>query len=149
MESSSGLFSKQALITHWDKVAELYDSALPMVPPEIISFIQKEFDIDRSSRILDMGCGTGWLTSALGRYSDFVEGVDLSKEMLNIAAKRYPHLPIKWIHSPIEEFNIAKESYELISSFESFHYFKYWNPYQTMRAGTCPGWLSSSGVGDI
>ena len=41
-----------------------------------------------SSKVLDMGCGAGFLTHELASAGHAVTGVDLSEESLNIARKR-------------------------------------------------------------
>lgn len=47
-----------------------------------VDFIEKEIDFNRSSRILDIGCGTGRHTIELARRGYSVTGVDLSASML-------------------------------------------------------------------
>ncbi|MCP3981383.1 MAG: methyltransferase domain-containing protein [bacterium] len=42
-------------------------------------------------RILDFGCGRGWLSNALSRYGD-VTGIDLSDEAVRRAAREHPHV---------------------------------------------------------
>src|SRR5260370_28306922 len=61
----------------------------------------------KAPRILDLGCGNGWLTSILSRFGDAV-GVDLSAAS---ATRRYPHLTFyeadltRW-HPSIERFDL-------------------------------------------
>jgi len=45
--------------------------------------------LPKSYRVLDVPCGTGRLLQPLIRHFAFVQGVDLSSEMLNIARSRY------------------------------------------------------------
>jgi len=47
---------------------------------------------DPSQRVLDIGCGTGVLTSALSARAGEVVGIDLSEEMLARARAAYPAL---------------------------------------------------------
>ena len=41
-------------------------------------------------RMLELGCGTGWLTSILGAFGP-ATGVDFSERAINMASKRYPN----------------------------------------------------------
>jgi trans-aconitate methyltransferase len=72
----------------------------------------------KSPRILDLGCGTGWLTSILSHFGGAV-GVDLS---VASATRRYPHLTFyeadltSW-HPSIERFDVIV-SQEVIEHIE-------------------------------
>jgi len=43
-------------------------------------------------KVLDLGCGTGELTSKIAKFSDEVIGLDSSVEMVNLARKTYPEI---------------------------------------------------------
>ena len=45
-----------------------------------------------NERILDLGCGTGYLTNIIAGYGAEVNGIDSSKEMIDKAKKEYPNL---------------------------------------------------------
>ncbi len=47
-----------------------------------VDFIEKEIDFDRSTKILDIGCGTGRHSIELARRGYSVTGIDLSESML-------------------------------------------------------------------
>ncbi len=72
----------------------------------------------KAPRILDLGCGNGWLTSILSHFGDAV-GVDLSAAS---ATRRYPHLTFyeadltRW-HPSIERFDVIT-SQEVIEHIE-------------------------------
>ena len=40
------------------------------------------------SRVLDVGCGPGWISHYLGKFGIRVVGIDISQELLDIAARR-------------------------------------------------------------
>lgn len=58
----------------------------------IVAHVEKiRADFGRQLRILDLGCGKGWLTAILSKYGA-VLGVDLS---IDVAKKLYPHLEFR------------------------------------------------------
>jgi ubiquinone/menaquinone biosynthesis C-methylase UbiE len=43
-------------------------------------------------RVLDLGCGTGWPLERMGvSESDFITGVDINADRLNVARQRFPN----------------------------------------------------------
>lgn len=70
--------------------AETYDThledGLNYLSPQIMGHVFAEYVPDRSSKILDIGCGTGLMGIALSNhgYTDF-DGLDLSPEMIEQA----------------------------------------------------------------
>lgn len=71
--------------------------------------------------VLDLACGTGQFAEAMkGRYGA-ITGVDISQEMLKIAAQR--KLYKKLINKPIDEFLATnKQKFELIAAIEMLGY---------------------------
>jgi 2-polyprenyl-6-hydroxyphenyl methylase/3-demethylubiquinone-9 3-methyltransferase len=70
--------------------AELSDT-LKLLIPKINTFL-KEFNPNKELKILDLGCGTGYLTNYLSRENYLVVGSDGSKEGYNLAKKNYPNV---------------------------------------------------------
>lgn len=75
----------------FDRYANRFDTHLVgalkyRVPQKIAAAILALFP-DRKLNILDLGCGTGLLGASLGRIDGYFVGVDLSKPMLDEAAK--------------------------------------------------------------
>jgi SAM-dependent methyltransferase len=59
-----------------------------------------------NKRVIDVGCGSGYLTAELARKGSYVLGVDPSKEMIRIAKREYGNLPrLKFINRSIEDFS--------------------------------------------
>ncbi len=69
--------------------ANQYDN-LPFTTGTIgeVDFIESEINHDRTTRILDLGCGTGRHAIELARRGYTVVGVDLSESMLNKARSK-------------------------------------------------------------
>lgn len=56
-------------------------------------------------RILDIGCGTGYLTNLIAASGAFVTGMDSSIDMIAKARNEYPHLPFRLASVTDFDFN--------------------------------------------
>ncbi len=73
-------------MSEWNAV--LYDSKHDFVAEygkRLLEFVPK----NKHQSILDLGCGTGTLTSQLVNYADTIVGVDSSENMIEMAQKQY------------------------------------------------------------
>ncbi len=81
-----------------------------------------------SKTILELGCGTGNHATLLAEEGYELHGVDLSKEMLNIANERLLQYPaelvkkLQFSHGDIREFRVAKKFDVVISLFHVISY---------------------------
>ncbi len=66
----------------YTRFAEYYDTIFP-VDETKVSFLDKHFK--RANELLDLGCATGGYAMALSREGFQVDGIDLSKEMIDLA----------------------------------------------------------------
>jgi 2-polyprenyl-3-methyl-5-hydroxy-6-metoxy-1,4-benzoquinol methylase len=71
-----------------------WETAAPMptagyLLPPILSFLE---DLPVGARILDVGCGNGYLAAQLARKGFSVVGVDSSESGVDIAARTYPEV---------------------------------------------------------
>lgn len=70
----------------YNLIKEYYDDIFPLNNKQV-SFVKYYFK-DFTSKLLEVGCANGKLTNALALYN--ITGIDLEKEFINIAKKRYP-----------------------------------------------------------
>jgi len=72
----------------------------------------------KDKKILDAGCGEGYLSRLLAKQGAFVTGVDFSAEMLAIAQERTkPELGIRYVHGNCEKMDFFDiESFDIIVS---------------------------------
>jgi trans-aconitate 2-methyltransferase len=70
-------------------------------------------------RILDVGCGTGYLTNLIANSGAMVTGMDNSIDMIAKARNEYPHLPFRL--ASVTDFNF-NESYDALFSNAVLHW---------------------------
>jgi trans-aconitate methyltransferase len=99
---------------------ELYDNKLGFVSQfgkgvvELLSPQSRE-------RILDLGCGTGDLSSEISKCGANVVGMDLSANMIDQAKRKYPG--IDFVIGNAEEFSF-EETFKAVFSNASLHWMK-------------------------
>lgn len=77
-----------------------------------------------NKRVLDLGCGFGWHCQyAIDHGASKVEGVDISKKMLQRAKKTTSH-KIIYTCKAMEDIEYPSESFDIVISSLAFHYIK-------------------------
>jgi len=79
---------KQKTMRHYDLQAAIYDVQYAGEQNSKIESILKNMKIDSKDKILDLGCGTGFLFEHVSENSELVVGSDVSKKVLEEAKKR-------------------------------------------------------------
>ncbi len=77
---------KRELKKRYDSTAEIYDERYFEIQLKKFRAIKSE--IENVSRLLELGCGTGFFLEEFSRFSDEVYGVDFSIRMLEKARER-------------------------------------------------------------
>lgn len=110
-------------IKRWDAYADTYSKNHTeqgdlhkeiFLNPVLFSFME---DL-RNKKVLDAGCGEGYLSRILSKFGANVTAVDYSSRMVEIAKERTPNdLLIRYIQANCEDLNILKDkSFDLIVS---------------------------------
>lgn len=77
----------------------------------------------KGKKVLDLGCGAGGFAKyCVDSGAAEVVGVDISKNMIQQAIKENSHEKIKYICSPIEDIELANQTFDLIVSSLAIHY---------------------------
>lgn len=84
---------------------------------KIIDFLK--FNIPKNSSILEIGCGTGFLLNALSPIKGI--GIDFSKEMIDIASEKYPHL--KFINADALNYEL-RDKFDFVIISDTIGYFE-------------------------
>lgn len=98
-------------VSEWDKNAEArhrqISSEIDVSYHKIlIPTIMRMMGDIANKRIIDVGCGSGYLAAKLVTYCSYVLGVDPSKKMVDIAKREYGDLPrLSFVTESIEDFS--------------------------------------------
>lgn len=89
--SSKNIY-KEKTIANFNRIAKDYDTSLEGKQARTIyPFVLKKLDYLAYHSILDVGCGTGAVLSAIAKrkHNDVIlAGIDISPEMIEVAKKR-------------------------------------------------------------
>ncbi len=90
---------------------------------DVLSYIQKSVHVDRNTSILDLGIGTGLLTTYFYKQGASIFGLDFSKQMIHEASKKMPHATL--IYHDLNDAlpkEILKQKYDYILSSYALHH---------------------------
>lgn len=79
---------------------------------------------DPDSTVLDVGCGTGFVTNHLASRYQYVTGVDISQEMLSVARESAP-INVSFVLAPAEKLPFDDNSFDLVTAGAAYHWFDY------------------------
>ena len=82
------------------------------------SFLKKY--INKNSKVLEVGCGTGVFTEVIKKLSNNIIATDISKNMLLEAKKRNPDVEFK--EADIENLPFKDQEFDLVIAINSFSY---------------------------
>lgn len=90
-----------------------------MEQPQLISMLPPL----NKKRVLDIGCGGGGFAAAcLNQGAAKVDGIDVSKNMVELAQQTYTHPNLTFMQAAIEHVEFKSQSYDLITSSLALHY---------------------------
>ncbi len=107
----------------FNKAPSIYDSSRKGYSNKIFSDIIKESKINKKSRILDIGCGSGLSTIPLGKIGYKITGIDTSKNLIDLAkenSKQYKN--INYTLGSFENSKLRKDQFNLLISGQAFHW---------------------------
>jgi SAM-dependent methyltransferase len=87
--------------------AEAYDRENGLTGPEQPFYLGLGREV--GGPVLDLACGTGFLTIPLAEQGLAVTGVDLAPEMLDHARRKAAALPIRWIQADCRTLHLGEQ----------------------------------------
>ncbi len=73
-------------------------------------------------RVLDVGCGDGFLAARLADHGCVVVAIDADAPVLARARARWPSKPIEWIHGDVLTHPFAPASFDVVVSNATLHH---------------------------
>jgi malonyl-CoA O-methyltransferase len=124
------MINKQLLRKHFSRNAVNYDKYAAVqkkMAHELVDFIKpKRSKFSKNIRILDIGCGTGYLTKQLTDLFPLahITAVDIAPGMIELARENFKQKNVTFLCGDIEEMEIG-EKYDLIVSNATFQWFNH------------------------
>jgi ubiquinone/menaquinone biosynthesis C-methylase UbiE len=105
--------------------AEYYAHYRPKYPRELFDFIREGFQLNKNSRVLDLGCGTGNASIPLAPVVGEVIAMDPDSEMIRVGreladAARVRN--VKWLQAGSEDLSPSLGPVRLVVMGQSFHW---------------------------
>jgi len=112
-------------VTAFAGVAEDYQRYRVPYPDEVFDWIVREYGLDRRGRLLDAGCGTGYVCLPLSTWFEDVVAIDPEPGMLHVAA-RLAHerrvTNVQFLRLSAEDLPPAFAPLRLVTFGNSFHW---------------------------
>jgi len=105
--------SEKILESEYDRFAALYDEIFRGQPGDIEFYVS---EAKKVGSVLEIGCGTGRITIPIARAGVSIVGMDISRQMLEIANKKAlaEGLSIPWIQADMRNFIIKRKKFDLV-----------------------------------
>jgi 2-polyprenyl-3-methyl-5-hydroxy-6-metoxy-1,4-benzoquinol methylase len=113
MDSKPSLQAQQSFYdTRWKDCAFVNHAKLERCIAILESIASTKLD---EPDIVELGCGSGWLTAILGSFGP-ATGIELSPVAVTQASARYPH--VKFIQADLSRLDYPQEQFDLVVSHE-------------------------------
>ncbi|WP_237561285.1 class I SAM-dependent methyltransferase [Halostella pelagica] len=107
-----------------------------------IEYLQEKFDLDESSRVLDLGCGAGQITVPIAAFVGKVVGMDPNQAMIREAQTRAAEAGrdnIEWVVGSDSDLDEDLVPVRLTTMGRSFHWMDQERTLERLRSMTEPG----------
>jgi SAM-dependent methyltransferase len=107
----------------FDRVADMYDQFRPGYPEELVDSVIEISGLQKNSRILEIGSGTGKATGLFARRGYAIHCIEPGKNLSAIAARELQEYPL--VTYETARFENAQEhlaEFDLVMSAQAFHW---------------------------
>jgi SAM-dependent methyltransferase len=114
---------RERLRQTFDEAAELYDRARPSYPPELFDDLAELAGLEPSSRILEIGCGTGQATEPLAERGYTMVAIDLGPALAAVARRRLARFgSVEVVVAAFETWPLPAQPFDAVVSATAFHW---------------------------
>ena len=107
----------------FDSAAERYQRARPPYPRQVFDDLAVMAQLERGSRILEIGSGTGLATVPLAERGYQIVAVELGAELAAIARHRLVTYPnVEMVVALFEDWPLPREPFDAVVSATAFHW---------------------------
>lgn len=107
----------------FDEVAELYQSARPGYPVELIDDLIDLTGLDTGDVVLEIGCGSGQATRPLAERGYRIVCVELGERLAEVARREFAHFAdVRVVTGSFEEWNPQGQHFDLVLAATSWHW---------------------------
>lgn len=124
MESNYDSVMRANVKVH-SKIAKDYSKTEPHYKPENLAKVKSQIErliaATHAKKVLDLGCGTGFMIDLMKNSVDVIHGVDITQEMLNQINKD-GKAKIELFNSDTAKVNVEAGAYDLVTSYSFLHH---------------------------
>jgi SAM-dependent methyltransferase len=107
----------------FDEAAELYDRARPDYPPQVFDDLADLAGIGPTSRVLEIGAGTGKATVPLAERGCEVVAVELGSELAAVARRRLARFPsVRVVVAAFEDWPLPPGPFDAVVAATAWHW---------------------------
>lgn len=119
----SDMTDQAQLWTTFDEDAELYDRMRPGYPSGLYTDLVELTGVGTTSRVLEIGSGTGQATLPLARLAGTVVGLEPGANLAAVARRNLAERPnASIVEATFEEWPLPNEPFDLVVSATAFHW---------------------------
>jgi SAM-dependent methyltransferase len=113
----------------FDRAASFYDATRgfpPGVEQQAIAALVEATNLTPTSRVLEIGVGTGRIALPLSRHTGLYVGLDLARPMMEVLRNKQPGANIGLIEANASRLPLASQQFDLALAIHVFHLISTW-----------------------
>ena len=111
--------SFKKIVREWDEIASLRETQVKSGRDHSANFVLAPAilgEIPRDQSVIDIGCGTGWLTSRVAQFSREIVGIDPSQKSISIAQLEHHAPKIHFSALSVEQYSELGQTFDVAIS---------------------------------
>ena len=114
---------RHSLTSVFDDNAQAYHRFRPKCPVYILDKLRRASALPSEARILEIGCGTGQLTTDLAKWQHALVAIEKGSQLAALAkTNTSAYGKVQIITADFEEWPVAEEGFDLVVACQSFHW---------------------------